>query len=131
MRGVVLAVWIDMGLDGDGGAEDVHGDGVLVVDEIACGFEEVYDWLGEGAVGGEVGFESGEFVGCWFVANDEEVGDFFEGCVCCEVCDFVATVDEGGLFDIADFGFACDDAFEAFGVGGCGGHGGYLVVFCV
>ncbi len=32
---VVLAVRIDMCLDGDGGTQDVHRDGVLVVDEVA------------------------------------------------------------------------------------------------
>lgn len=33
--GVVLAVWVDMGLDGDCGAEDVHRDGRVVIDEVA------------------------------------------------------------------------------------------------
>jgi hypothetical protein len=68
-----------------------------------------------------------EFFGGWFVSDKEEVGDFFEGCVGGEIGDLISAVDERGLLDFADFGFACDDAFEAFGVGWCAGHGGVLV----
>lgn len=92
--GVVLAVGIEVSEDGDGGAEDVHRDGVLVVDEFAGVLEILLDHLGEFTLFDEFGFELGELGRGWFFTDEEEVGDFFEAGVCGEVCDFVAAVDE-------------------------------------
>ncbi len=59
------------------------------------------------------------------VADEQEVGDFFEGGVLGEVGDLVAAIDERGLADSADGGLAGDHAFEAGGFELCGsGHGG-------
>ncbi len=66
--------------------------------------------------------EGGEFGGGWFVPDEEQVGDFFEGCVVGEVLDVVAAVDEVVLLDGADGAVAGDHAFEAcFGLSSGGG----------